>query len=201
MNLKIPHYDFKLPWFIFDLSNLQLITSITIPIGDISDVKSIVFAETPIPGINFAPVNVGGMGNRKISFTLPLVKKNNTVGNLLLLKQFENLRNQSFGLNLASIFRKEAQFIPNPKVLYFWGTSNAVPLEYYVTKCDFNHRSAFVNQVGMTQYSEVQLELLLDETSILYKAEETARKISSIVSSFDQAFNIQRNTKLGGSFA
>ena len=51
-----------------------------------------------------------GWGNRKISFTLPIIKRNNTVGNVLLLKQFENLRNQAVGF--TNIFSN--QFTPNP---------------------------------------------------------------------------------------
>lgn len=180
---------FNIPWFIFDIYNKQLITSPTIP-GDITDAKSIVLSETPIPGLNFDPINTGGMGNKKLSFTLPLVKRNNSVGNLLVKQQLENLRNQSFGLSPAAIFNQQLQFYSNPKVLYFWGAGSAVPLEYYVAKCDFVHRSAFVNRFGYTQYSEVSIELWLDETSPLYRAEEIFRKLSSIAGTVDSAYNI-----------
>ena len=69
----------NVPFFIFDLFNFQLITVPQIP-SDISDSKSVVLSETPRPGLNFNPINIGGMGNRKISFTLPLIKKNGSVG-------------------------------------------------------------------------------------------------------------------------
>lgn len=175
--LRVP---FNLPWFIFDLGNKQLITTTTIP-GDISDSKAVVISETPIPGLNFNPVSVGGAANRKIAFTLPLVKKNGAVGNVLVLKQFDNLRNQSFGFHLnAKLFQTGHQFQPNPKVLYYWGTGS-VPLEYYVSKCDFVHKSFFVNALGLPQYSEISMELVLDETSILYKAEENFRKVASLL--------------------
>lgn len=190
-----PFLPYNLPWFIFDLSNLQIMTSETIPLGDITDTKDIILSETPIPGLNFNPINAGGMGNRKISFTIPLVKRNNTVGNVLLMKQFDSLRNQSFGLsNIAGVFGRSAQFTPNPKVLYFWGTGSGVPLEYYVKKCDPVHRSSFVNSNGYTQYSEISMELWLDETSLLFRAEESFRKISSVLSTFSNAYNTIRST-------
>ena len=166
----------NLPWFIYDLQNKQLITSASIP-SDIQDTKQVVLTETPIPGLNFNPINSGGFGNRKVSFSIPLVKRNNTVGNVLLLKQFDNLRNQAYGL--SGIFRQSNQFTPNPKVLFQWGTGGAIPLVWYVAKCDYVHKSSFTNRFGATQFSEIAIELWLDETSKLYKAEEIFRKISS----------------------
>lgn len=174
MNLNIPNYDFNLPWFMFDITNKQLITTKTTPL-DIKDNKEVFLTETPIPGLNYAPIQHGGNGNRKISFTLPLIKRNNTIGNSLLLRQFSALRNQ--GVGLLNIF--STQFDPNPKVLYYWGTGS-VPLVYYVKKCDLTNKERWVNQLGQPQYSEVQMELWLDEDNILYKAEEIYRKVSTI---------------------
>lgn len=174
MNFNIPNYDFSLPWFMFDISNKQLITTKSVPL-DITDTKDVFLTETPIPGLNYAPVQHGGNGNRKISFILPLVKRNNTVGNSLLLQQFSALRNQAVGL--TSIFT--TQFNPNPKVLYYWGTGS-VPLIYFVKRCDFTNKKNWVNQIGQPQYSEVNIELWLDESNILYKAEEVFRKVSIV---------------------
>lgn len=179
-----------IPFFIFDLQNLQLITSPHIPIGNITDSKDIVLAETPIPGLGFSPITPGGMGNRKISFTLPLIKKNNTVGNILILKMFDNLRYPAYGLNPAAIFSGALQFNSNPKVLFFWGIGSGVPLEWFVKKCDFSHTSGFVNRFGATQYMEINFELWLDETSLLYKAEETFRKLASILGQTEAAYDV-----------
>lgn len=175
---------YALPWFIFDLSNLQLITSTTIPNSDITDSKNIILAEVPIPGLGYNPVYGAGMGNRKISMTLPILNKNNNVGNMLLLKQFENLRNQSFGLNLQNIFSKPIQFQTNPKVLYYWGTGSGAPLEWFVSKCDFVHKTGLVNANGAPQYTEVSIELILDEQSWLTQAEAVFRKVSSYAGLF-----------------
>jgi len=172
INFKVPNYAFQLPWFMYDLYNKQLITSQTIP-GDIKDSKDIYLTEVPIPGLNYAPVQPSGNGNRKISFTLPLLKRNNTVGNSLLLQQFHALRNQATGL--LNIF--SSQFNPNPKVLYYWGTGS-LPLEYWVSKLDLTNKKGWVNQVGQPQFSEVSIELILDENNFLYKAEEMFRKVS-----------------------
>ena len=93
MIFKQPKYPQILYWFIYDLGNNQLITSLFVP-GDISDTKDIVYAETPIPGLNYQPIQSAGMGNRKVSFELPLIRRNGIVGNVHLLKQFERLRIQ-----------------------------------------------------------------------------------------------------------
>lgn len=194
--MNIPRYVFALPWFMFDLYNKQLITTPIIP-GDISDTKGIVLVETPIPGLNYAPIQPGGNSNRKISFTLQLVKRNNTVGNVLMLKQFDQLRNQGIGLgNIFSGVR--GQFTPNPKVLYYWGIGSA-PLEWYVSKCDVTHKKGWVNQLGYPQYSEISIELTLDETSPLYKLEEAFRTLSALggeaLSAFDVIDNQLQNGK------
>lgn len=175
---------FNLPWFIFDMSNFQLITSRTIPTGDISDSKQIILAETPIPGLGYNPVHGGGMGNRRISLTIPILNKNNNVGNILLLKQFENLRTQVFGLSLQSIFSAGVQFSTNPKVLYYWGTGGGAPMEWYVAKCDFAHRSSLVNAYSYPQYTEINLELVLDEQSPITLAETIFRHVASFAGLF-----------------
>jgi len=158
----------------FDIANKQLITTQTVP-EDIIDTKDVTLVETPIPGLNYAPVQNSGNGNRKISFTLKIIKRNNTVGNSLLLQQFAALRNQAPGIK--AIFSK--QFTPNPKVLFFWGTGS-VPLVYFVKKCDFNNKKFFINQQGNPQYTEVSIELVLDESNPIYKAEELYRQASII---------------------
>lgn len=188
MNFNIPNYDFNLPWFMYDISNKQLITTRSVPL-DITDNKEIFLTETPISGLNYAPVQHGGNGNRKISFILPLVKRNNTIGNSLLLQQFSALRNQAVGI--ANIFT--TQFNPNPKVLYYWGTGS-VPLVYYVKKCDFTNKKNWVNQLGQPQYSEVSMELWLDESNIIYKAEETFRKVSIISQQAITAYDFISNS-------
>lgn len=184
INYNVPQYSFSLPWFLYDLTNFQLITSPTIP-GDIKDSKDIFLTETPIPGLNYSPVQPSGNGNRKISFTLPLIKRNNTIGNSLLLQQFHALRNQATGL--LNIYSN--QFNSNPKVLYYWGIGS-VPLEYFVSKCEFTNKQFFTNQLGQPQFSEVSIELILDENNFLYKAEELYRKVSIYIQS---AINVTNN--------
>lgn len=161
-------------WWMFDLSNYQLITTKTIP-GDMSDQKDIILAETPIPGENFSKVNYGGGGNRKISFTLPIINRNGILGNVGLLKQFDNLRNQPIGFFSIS----SSQFTPNPKVLFQYGTGS-VPLVYYVKKCDFTQPEGWMNKFAQPQYTLVEIELWLDENNPLYIAEEIFRKFASL---------------------
>jgi hypothetical protein len=182
--LNTKNYAFHVPFYMFDLDNKQLITTNWVP-SDISDQKSIVLTETPIPGLNYQPVSYGGGGNRKIGFTLPLVKKNNTVGNVLLLKQFDNLRNQAVGL--TGMF--SGQFKPNPRVLFNYGIGS-VPLIYYVSKCDASSKQGWVNQFGMPMYSEITIELILDEKESIYKAEEVFRKFASLAGMVQGVFDV-----------
>jgi len=182
--LNLPKTSFHLPFFMFDIDNKQLITTPLIP-GDIKDSKGIVYSETPIPGLNYQPVIYGGGGNRKVSFTLPLIKRNNSVGNVLLLKQFDNLRNQATGL--LGVFG--GQFKPNPQVLYNYGVGST-PLVYYVAKCDATHKAGWVNELGMPQYSELEIELWLDEQNPLYLAEEVFRKVSSFAGMIESSYSM-----------
>lgn len=172
INYNVPNYNFSLPWFMYDIFNQQLITSPTRP-GDINSSKEVFLTEVPIPGLNYSPIQPSGNGNTKITFTLPLIKRNNTIGNSLLLQQLHALRNQATGIK--SIFA--TQFNPNPQVLYYWGTGS-LPLVYYVKRADFTNKQSWVNQQGQPQFSEVEFELWLDENNPLYKAEELYRKLS-----------------------
>lgn len=181
----------NIPWFMFDISNVQLITNILVP-SDIIDSKEIVLSETPIPGRNFSPVQYGGGGNRHISFEIPLVKRNNTVGNVLLLKQFDMLRNQAVGL--TNIFSQ--QFRANPKVLYYWGTGS-VPLLYYVIKANATHKQNWINALGQPQYSEIQIELVLDEDNALYKVEEVFRRVASITGMIVNTYDLIQSQTSG----
>lgn len=171
----LPNYAFSLPFWMLDITNNQLILSKLIP-GAISDKKNIVIVEQPIPGLNYAPVNQSGMGNRKIAFTIPSIKRNNTIGNVLLIKQWEVLRQKSFGI--TQIFTGRGQFTPNPKVVFNWGIGS-IPLVWYVSNVDFSHRGEMVNQLGNPTFTDVNIELTLDEEDPVNKGEEIFRNISS----------------------
>lgn len=192
LNFNIPQFAGRAPWFMFDIFNLQLITTTVIP-SDIKDTKGVILTEVPIPGKNFQPVMPAGNANRKLSFTLPLIKRNNTVGNVLMLKQFDILRNQATGF----LDIRADQFKPNPKVLYSWGTGS-VPLVYHVSKCDATHKRGWVNQLGNPQYSEIEIELILDETHPTYQVEEVFRKISSLLGEATAAFDLVSSSIAGG---
>jgi hypothetical protein len=185
----IPKYPGAIPFFLYDLGNNQLITNQFIP-EDITDNKDIILSETPIPGLNYQPIQSGGLGNRKISLDIPLINRNDILGNVLLLKQYENLRQPEFNFN--HIFNKNTQFTQNPKVLYMWGIGS-IPLVYYVSKCNFTHKKHFVNSFGTPQYTTIHLELILDESNILNRAEETYRQLASILGSVQSTINLAAN--------
>lgn len=185
INFNIPKFSFGVPWFMFDIANKQLITSTIIPSSDIQDSKAIILTEQPIPGQNYQPVFSGGLGNRKLSFTLPVVKRNNTVGNILILRQFQNLRERPFGLSL----KPQDQFQENPKVLYAYGVG-AVPLVYFVAKCDLRHKQGLTNNVGNPQYTEVDFELWLDEANPYNRTDQTFRKLGSLGGAITQTIDV-----------
>lgn len=172
----------NLPFYMIDISNFQLITSPIIP-SDIKDSKDVVLAEIAVPGLNYQPIQYGGGGNRKLTFTLHLIKRGDILGNVLLLKQIDSLRNQGGLFNLFS-----SQFMPNPKVLFSWGIGS-VPLIYYVKKADATHKQGWVNRAGFPQYSEIEFELWLDEASPLYIAEEIFRKVATLAAPFTNVFD------------
>ena len=189
LNFNIPKFAFNLPWFIFDIDNFQLITSPTIQ-DEIKDDKDIILSEISIPGLNFSPIMSGGAGNRKLSLNLTLVRRNNTVGNMLLLKQFDQLRQNASGFFKFS----SEQFERTPRVLYMWGTGS-IPLIYWVKKCNFAHRGDMINEMAQPQHSVIALELWLDETNILYLAEEIFRKLASLAGMAIGAYDVYRNIK------
>jgi hypothetical protein len=180
INFKQPKFPFNIPFFLLDIDNMQLITVPTIP-SDISDVKSIIYSEVPVPGMNFQPVQIGGAGNRKLSFTLPLIRRNNSYGNVLLLKQFDMLRNQKQAF--YSLIQT-GQFTGFPKVLFYWGTGS-IPMIYYVAKCDALHKHGWTNSLGQPQYTEIAMELWLDENNPVYKGEQVFRKLMSVIGMVD----------------
>lgn len=161
------------PWWILDIANRQLITTPIIP-GDISDSKSINWAEMQIPGMNYQPVSYGGLGNKEVSFNLMLLKRNKTVGNIPLLKQFEQLRQPK--VSLGGIFKKSRQHTEPPRVLYNWGVGT-IPLVYMVSSVSFVHKSMMTNQTASPQNTEVSITLKLDESHPLNRAEEMFRKV------------------------
>lgn len=179
-----------LDFFIFDIDNKQLITSKIVP-SDILDSKDIFLTEQPIPGLNFSPINLGGSGNRHISFTIPLIKRDPFFGNIAQLKLYECLRQPV--ANMANIFSGNLQFVPNPKVLFKYGTGS-LPLIYYVKKCDFIHKQQWQNSLGEPQFSEIQLEFILDENNVLNKIEKTYRQMMSVIGQVQQSSeSIQSN--------
>jgi hypothetical protein len=177
INVVTPQYGFNLPWFMLNLQNRQLITGPTIP-DSIRDTKEILLTETPIPGLNYSPIQPNGNGNREIEFMIPLIKRNGNIGNTAVLNQFKALRNQTGTLRNMS----PGQFSKNPKVLYYWGTGS-VPLECFVKEVAILSKGNFVNQIANPEYSEISIKLLVDENSRLNRAEQMWRQVSSTVAS------------------
>ena len=189
---RAPTYSYEQKWWMFDMANFQLIINDLIP-DNLSSSQNVIVTGRPIPGLGYEPTHVSRIANEKLSFTLPLLRKNNTVGNLLLLKQFERLREQT---SLLSQFTaSEGRFQENPTVLYNWGTGK-VPLVYKVAKCDFVHESKFINQIGLPQYTKINFELILDKTNLLYQAERIFRDIVSLGGIYEGYKILERSVRI-----
>ena len=163
------------PWWMFDIDNLQLFTSANIP-SDIADNKNVVLTEVPIPGSNHPYTNTVGGESRKISFKLPLVQRDPAAGNVFMLKAYDSLRNQTSGF----LKTKSGPYDKMPRVLYNWGTGS-IPLIWFVTKASMVHKQGWVNEIGLPMYSEIDIELVLDETSPIYRGEEIWREYAALV--------------------
>lgn len=180
-NLNIQrNFGGAIDWFMYDLANDQLIISPIVP-GDISDSKAIVISETTVPGQDYAPVHSSGTGNRKISFTIPIIQRNNYTGNTIQLNYFKSLRHRVDGGGRNG--RR------TPQVLYYWGTGSA-PMVYWVTRCDFNHRQGWINSIGAPMITDVSIELWLDPTHDITAMEEEFREFSESLGGVVPALDI-----------
>ena len=56
-------------------------------------------------------------------------------------------------------------------------------------KCDLTNKEGWTNQLGHPQYSEAEIELWLDESNPIYKAEELFRKVSVYTASMVYAID------------
>ena len=182
---RIPNTPYYVPWFMYDIDNQQLITSPIIP-SDQADNKNLIYAEIQIPGLNGQPIQAGGFGNNKVAFTLQVIKRDGIIGNLAMLKQLDQLRQPKN--DLRNILKKGTQFQSNPQVLYYWGIGRA-PQIWYVTKCDFIHKQNWTNQAANPKYSEVSIELTLDEFNPINKLEDTFRKITALTGNANIGFD------------
>jgi hypothetical protein len=88
------------------------------------------------------------------------------------------------------------QFSPRAKVLYQFGVSQ-VPLEWFVAKVDFVHKTGFFNELGFSKWTDVAIELWLDENSDLFRAEQFYLQISSIAGSVQGLTQAGLNTAAG----
>lgn len=163
-----------IPWFMFDMGNYELLTLPNVPL-EVKSTKEIKWAESEVPGGSTRPLQFSNFGPQMVAFQIKLVDRNPYVGNLPILKQFEKLRTPVEGA-LALLLGNLSP--ANPKVLFWYGTGNLLPLVYYVTRMDFNH--IMISNLGFPEATDIDIELKLDEYHVLYKAERVARMVLSM---------------------
>jgi hypothetical protein len=168
-----------IPWYIL-AENGVLITSPTIPLS-VTSSKDIIYAENAVPGLNYTPLYPNRQGNMKIAFSLPIINRKGILGNANMLASFEMLRNSDTP-SLAELLKKKSEvaFRSPPQVIYSWGT-HLPPLTYWVKKADFEHDTRLVNAAGFSKYTVVNMELELDETSLLYQNYKLVRRVQSLI--------------------
>lgn len=183
--LNVGKLNVKTNWWLFDLDNKQLISLTTAP-RSVSNTQSIKYTNLSVPGLDYEPSNYSGIGNQKISFSIQAIARNDILGNQILIKQFEALRKPSVGL--TSLYAKREIFVPNPRVLIQYGTGSAVPLVYFVKKCDFVNSEW--TSTGYPKVTDIALDLELDGTHPINVAESIAIKAGTLVGTLQSAGNV-----------
>lgn len=169
-----------LPWFLIIPEFGLTITSPTIPTS-ISDNKKIIYSEVPVIGKNYKQKIGVRNENRILTMTLPIINRKTLAGNSNILQAFELLRNSDTPSisNLLSSFSGSQLFQRVPQVIYSWGT-HSTPMYYFVNNVSFEHKSDMTNIAGFSQFTNVTLELELDEDSLLYKMSTISRRVQAI---------------------
>lgn len=180
------------PWYIIVESLVPplVITSRVIP-GAISDSTPVIYAEVPVPGLDYTPLNPMRIGNNKLAFSVPIINRQKTKGNQEILNQIELLRQTQKSLADLLSLNRGINFSGPPKVLYGWGTHRAFPLQYLVRKADFNHNAPMPpNKLGYSRYTVVDFELEIDGTSPLFTAWQKEIRVAAAAGLSSSAYDI-----------
>lgn len=158
----------------------RIFTSRIIP-ETVSSNKGINYTEKSIPGGHTGIMQYSNMSATEIGFSVTFADFNSTRGVVATQKFFEILRTPEES-RLGSIASAYIPFMPNPKVLYMYGTGS-LPMQYFVTKCDFDLEE--FNSLSFPQVIKVSMTLRLDESGPLYELE---RKFKGAMNLFTPAF-------------
>lgn len=156
-----------MPWFMYDLTNRQIVFNLRARPEHIQDTKQIKYTEVPVYGQADPPLVYSGGGLRRLSFNIKFFS-NSPIGHIPLLAQIRAMRHGN--LNRTSVNK-------GVRVIYFWGTGS-VPLVWHVAKADIVHDGA-ATRVGMPYWSEVAFELIVDTTHPLYKIEQQTQRFGT----------------------
>lgn len=189
VQFKSPLGKFRVPFFIMDLGNYELITLPNVPL-EVSSSKAVKWNNTQVPGLSYEPAQFGNMEAQRISFSIKVANRNPIWGNVPILKQFEKLRTPVEGL-ASLIFGNVSN--ANPEVLFWYGTGNTIPLIYRVLKCDFSH-VAF-NSLGYPTVTDISIDLMLKEDNVLYECEKVARMVLSVLGMADSIYSLVQSFK------
>lgn len=189
LQFKNPLGSFRLPFFMVDEGNYEVIVLPNVPLT-IQSSKPINWADTEVPGMPFQAKQFSSFGAMELSFSIKLANRNPIWGNLPILKQFEKLRTPVEGI-FTLIFNQPNN--ANPKVLFWYGAGTMLPLTYYVTECEFEHEA--FNQMGFPTITNIDISLTLDEDSYLYDAERISRMVLSMTGMADSIYSLIQSFK------
>lgn len=182
-SVKVPK---KIPWFINIYGTAFTLASRNVP-ESIASQKTINRTEQQIPGAGTSIPKFGNINAEKISFSIKLASFNNELGVTDQIRFFDLLRNP-----YSNAFGEQRPFAANPQVIYWYGNGK-LPMLYYVNKCDYTFSKW--NIYGQPQVVVVDLELIVDEESAIYKAEVIARQVLATAVTAESFINVVSPTK------
>lgn len=154
---------------------------------EVTTEKDINYFEAPNVGGSHHKMYFTGFSNKKASFTLDCIDMENPFGVLDQIAYFECLREPDAGLlGIAGSFFGNENY-PPPQVLFNFGTGAIVPLVWDVGNIDITASLFYAGKIrgvmGIPKRAIVSCEFILDENSILFKANQIAKKMLQITGS------------------
>jgi hypothetical protein len=151
---------------------------------EITTEREINYFEVPNIGGSHHELIFVGFSNEKVSFTLEMIDMEDPAGVMKEIAYFKQLREPDAGLlGIAGSFFGNEHY-PPPQILFNFGTGYLVPQIWNVLNVSIrttHHHAGYVRGViGVPKRAIIEIELSLDEDSVLYKSEQIFKKVMSV---------------------
>lgn len=162
--------------------------------------KEIEYVEVPNIGGSHKEMYFIGFGNKKVNFSLVCIDMENPVGVTPEVAYFDSLREPDAGIfGIAAI---SSENYPPPQVLFGFGTGDLVPLIWNVSEVQMVtsmfYSGTYRGVLGIPKRLDIDIELTLDEESILYKSNQISKKALQIGGSALSIIKEGTNIRQGG---